>query len=195
MNMSHEIKYLTFDAKRSPNLIDAEIQHYVKARTVEEGGHGLIDPIRWIDRTFPSYDAAYRYIQSIDNSYSQIAVKYREYPQVEKTAAMKKIEDSIESEIKKKANYAKENSISNKKAEFIGCPKCGSRLKRTLIRGESCVLCGTDLRCKTTLDTLQAYTQKIEGLRKKLDEEKDKQRMKLVKQSTEMWLVKIEYHV
>ncbi len=193
--MSHEIKYLSFDVETPKGRIDAEINHYVSGRTIEEGGHGLNDPIRWIDKIFDNYDAAYAYIESINKPYDQLAVKYRVYPKIEPSATMLNLKKRLEAEHAKRVEYAAQHSIKTFKADYIGCPCCGSRLKKELLRGEKCVLCGTDLRSKTTLDTLARYSKNIEELDKKIKDEKCKLEAKMIKASTIKWLIKIEYHV
>ena len=193
--MSHEIKYLSFDVEISKGRIDAEINHYVSGRTIEEGGHGLNDPIRWIDKTFNNYDEAYEYINKIDRTYDQIAVKYRVYPKIEPSATLTNLQKRLDAEHAKRVEYTAQHSIQTFKADYIGCPCCGSRLKKELLKGEKCVLCGTDLRGKTTIDTLARYSKNIEELQKKIKEEKCKLESKMLKASKIKWLIKIEYHV
>lgn len=193
--MSHEIKYLSYNAEIPKGRIEAEIHHYVSCRTVEEGGHGLNDPIQWKDNVFDNYDAAYEYIESINRPYDQIAVKYRVYPKIEPSATMLNLQRRLEAERTKRVEYAAQHSIKTFKADYVGCPCCGSKLKRELLKGEKCVLCNTDLRGKTTLDTLERYSNNIEDLTKKIKEEKRKLEAKMVKSSKLLWLVKIEYHV
>lgn len=63
--------------------------------------------------------------------------------------------------------YEKEHSVQMLKAEYIGCQSCGSKLKKVLLSTEKCPLCHSDLRSKTTIETLNNY-------RRKLTEYKDK---------------------
>ena len=194
--MSHEIKYLTYDVSTPISRIEAEIQHYVSCRTVEEGGHGLNDPIRWRgDTIYADYDQAYAAINTVDRPYDQIAVKYRVYPKAEPSAAMKTLEARLSAEQQKRVDYAKKHSVSTFKAEYVGCPTCGSKLKKELLSGEHCPLCRGDLRGKTTLETLAKYSENIKELQNKIQIERRKQQQKMEKQSKLVWLVKIEYHV
>jgi hypothetical protein len=193
--MSHESKYLSYNVETPRSRIEAEINHYVSCRTIEEGGHGLNDPIRWMDKTFNNYDEACEYIDSINKPYDQIAVKYRVYPEIKSSATMLELKNKLAREQKKRVEYAAQHSIKTLKAEYIGCPCCGSKLKRELLKTEKCVLCGTDLRSKTTLDTLSRYSKNIEDLQKKIKAEHCKLESKMIKASTVKWLVKIEYHV
>ena len=72
-------------------------------------------------------------------------------------------------EVKKKSQewksrknaYIEEHSIHKRASNFIGCPKCGSKLNRDHINGEKCPLCGTDLRSKSTIDKIKWYNKKI----------------------------------
>lgn len=64
--------------------------------------------------------------------------------------------------------YSSKHSVQTFKSEFVGCKKCGSKLKRELLFSEFCPLCKTDLRSKTTVDTLQRYKAKIKQLTKEL---------------------------
>lgn len=194
--MSHEIKYLTYDEKISKGQIEAEINHYVSGRTIEEGGHGLNDPIRWHEKTIcDDYDRACDFLKDLDRPYSQLAVRYRVYPKIEPSATLTNLEARLSAERQKRVDYAKKHSVSTFKADYIGCPKCGSKLKKELLPGENCPLCRGDLRGKTTLDTLAKYAQNIEELTDKIVAEKRKIQEKMIKKSTVKWLVKIEYHV
>ena len=174
--MSHILSKLSFPEKTSKAIMVAECEE--KAR--REGGQ-LHDPIRWIDRVFDDYD--------------QIAVKYRSYDKIAPSATLTNLEQRRDAEIQKRIDYAKKHSVSTFKADYVGCPSCGSRLKRELLSGEYCPLCRTDLRGKTTLDTLAKYSQNIEDLKKKISAEQKKLEAKNIKNSKINWLVKIEFHV
>lgn len=185
--MGHAIQYLSFDIGSSKTIIETEINEYVRCKTIEEGGHGLISPILWEDKEFLSYDEAQRYIDSTDSgNYDQIAVKYRVYPTMKESAKEKEILERI---------YGAEHSIKTFKSEYIGCPGCGSKFKRTLLRGEKCPLigCGTDLRGKTTLETINRYQKNIEKFNLQLQQEKASCRAKTSKYKV-CWLIKVEYH-
>lgn len=189
--MSHILSKLSFPEKTSKAIMVAECEE--KAR--REGGQ-LHDPIRWIDRVFDDYDQASDYIDRIDSGhYDQIAVKYRSYDKIAPSATLTNLEQRRDAEIQKRIDYAKKHSVSTFKADYVGCPSCGSRLKRELLSGEYCPLCRTDLRGKTTLDTLAKYSQNIEDLKKKISAEQKKLEAKNIKNSKINWLVKIEFHV
>ena len=104
------------------------------------------------------------------------------------------LEERRKNEEKKKAEYAKVHSVSTFKAEYVGCQECGSKLKRTLLRSESCPLCRAELRSKTTMETLARYDNNICELNERIQEERLKIEKKNIAKAKIKWLVKIEYH-
>ena len=190
--MGHETKHFTFDE----NVDKRKVQDRCDAYAAREGGSsGLPSPIRWIDRVFANYDEADAYIKSHDDGwYDQLAVKYREYERIEPTKTLLSLKDRLAKEREKKAEYAAAHSVSTFKAEFVGCPDCGSKLKRTLLKSENCPLCHAELRGKTTIDTIARYEANIRDLQKQIKEEEKKMEEKNLKKSKIKWLVKIEYH-
>ena len=86
--------------------------------------------------------------------------------------------------------FLQTHSIQTQKAAYIGCQKCGSKLKKELLRGERCPLCGTDLRSTTTLQRIEGYQAKIRAL----EEEYQQEECKNKKNATIRWLVQYSYH-
>ena len=103
---------------------------------------------------------------------------------------MEKISDRISETAKKARAYAEEHSVKKLKAAFIGCPQCGSKLRREHLRSDFCPLCHTDLCSNTTLERLKRFRTVEEELREKLKQEQIKQK----KLASVKWLVKFEYH-
>lgn len=89
---------------------------------------------------------------------------------------MTKNEEKLTAKLKKlaeqKKDYEQKHSIHTFKSEFIGCKGCGSKLKVSLIHGESCPLCYTDLRGQTTLDTIKKYNLSMYEIQQELEIEK-----------------------
>lgn len=194
--MGHEIRYVEYPENTSKKAIEAELNDYVRKACWQEGGSGLYGAIRWIDRVCANYNEAQQYIDDHDNDrYDQLAVKFRRYGKIEPSKTLLSLRERLKKEQEKKIEYAKSHSVSTFKAEYVGCPECGSKLKRTLLRGESCPLCRAELRGKTTIDTLARYEANIRDLQKQIAEEERKLEEKNLKNSKIMWLVKIEYHV
>lgn len=202
--MGHEIKYFTYkgnDTDAFKRDIERQLNEYVAARCIEEGAGGLLHPIRWIDKLFDSHDEAMDYIKAIDNvcNYDQIAVKYRvvEQPKKQSAALTKLFERQKKATAELEECWAKD-SIKNSNTEYIGCTKCGSRLKRELIRGEYCPLCHTDLRRKTALEKINKCERKLADIHEKIAVQKEQEyRAALASGKAKVdvnWLVKIEFH-
>lgn len=192
--MGHAINYLYFDGKTSKKQMEAEANE--RARCDGDYHHSLDQPIRWYDNVIcEDLERAMEFIKSHDKGwYDQLAVQYRVYPKAEPSKTLLNLESRRKAEAEKYAAYAKAHSVSTFKAEFVGCPSCGSKLKRILLRGESCPLCRAELRSKTTVETLERYSKNILELDKQIKGEQRKLQEKIVKKSEVHWLVKIEYH-
>ena len=192
--MGHCTEHFVFDVNKNKKVIEAEMNQ----RAIFEGDYhkSLNQDIRWIDHICEDEDEARTYVESHDKGwYDQLAVKFRDYPKLEPTKTLLNLKERVKREKEKKENYMKMHSISTFKIEFIGCSGCGSKLKRKLLHGERCPLCSTDLRGKTTIDTIQRYNDNIEKLKKQIKEEEKKIQRKNIKKAKIKWLVKIEYHI
>ena len=192
--MGHAIMHYEYSIDTDKKTIEEEMNE----QAVMDGDYhsGLNASIRWIDKICADRKEAYEFIQEHDKGwYDQLAVKFREYPKAEPTKALLTLEERLKKERIKKRDYEEAHSIRSFKIEYIGCPKCGSKLKRTLLRNNGCPLCGKDLRSKTTLDTIARYENNIRDLTDKICEESRKIDKKNVAKSKIKWLVKIEYHV
>lgn len=200
--MSHNIEMASY----ALNVNKREVQEYwdevVRHEDWQEGASGLPNSINWVDRTFPNRDAAEQYIEEQDRRtwYNCMAVKYETVkrdalraskPSKKETELTEQIKATMDSLNK----IEKQASIQNRTSEYIGCEKCGSKLKRTLLKTEYCPLCRNDLRSKTNLDRMANARKKIDELRNRREELEKKRIDELKKASKEvMWLVKIEYH-
>jgi hypothetical protein len=189
--MSHNINHYTYDLNCDKKKVQAELDHYAAMEDWQEGCSGLGSPIRWLDVTLDDYDKAIEYIEKHDRGwYDQLAVKYKSYPRPSKQSkAVSELVTRFEAARASKEKIVKDGSIKNRTSEYIGCPKCGSKLKASLLHGEFCPLCRADLRSPTTLDRLNKAQARIDEAQKKLEEQRKKESKPVVK-----WLVKIEYH-
>ena len=186
--MSHMILHHTYPATRTLRSIADEVVDYVHHHG---DGYGT-DAIRMpTEKVFDSYDAAEEYIRSVDKGwYDGIAVKFLDFSDVKATSKVSELQEKIRETEQKKKEYIAAHSVKTQKAAYIGCPKCGSKLNREMLRGESCPLCRTDLRSATTLERIASFDNRIKEYSKKIGEErlKDKKKAKVT------WLVKFEYH-
>ena len=140
---------------------------------------------------FESRDEAMAWIKQHDNGwYDDHAVRYKRYAPAKKTKKIEEYERKIAELIEAKRTYEREHSVKALLATHIGCKHCGSKLYRQLLRGETCPLCHTDLRAKTTLDKLRWFDDKRAEYENRIADEEKKQ-----KRGYEIyWLVKYEYH-
>lgn len=193
--MSHNIDYWVRPENVNTRTFETEINDYVRQHTLGEGGHGLDSPIRWLNHVCDNREDAQEYIRSHDRGwYDQLAVKFYEYPKLEPTKTMLTLQERLRAEREKRTAYAAAHAVTTFKAEYIGCPECGSKLKRTLLKGNACPLCRAEMRSKTTMETLQRYDANCIAFSKRIKEEERKMQEKMRKQAKVMWLIKTEYH-
>ena len=193
--MGHEIQHRVYRENVDRKQVEADLNHYVKQACWREGGSGLDKPIRWYDNICANYDEALEFIRQQDRGwYDQLAVKFREYPVIAPSKTLLALQERLRKEMEKLTTYENAHCVQSFKVEYIGCPKCGSKLKRELLKNNRCPLCGEELRGKTTIDTIKRYKSNIAEMQKKINEESKKQQGKELKKSTIKWLVKIEFH-
>ncbi len=145
---------------------------------------------------FKSYEEAEEYLESSEmlSKYSRsknYGVRFLSYDKVKPSKKVEELRRRIDETYVKSVEYGKEHSVKNFKSAYVGCPKCGSRLKSDLVVGDRCPLCKTDLRSKTTLDTLKRYKDKIASLKKEEQEE----RKKAEKKAEIKWLVHADAYI
>lgn len=140
------------------------------------------------------YDNAMKKIDDLYKEYGRrnnYGIRYMDYGKVKPTKKMEDMKRQIGELEQKSAAYATEHSVLAFKAEFVGCPCCGSKLKRERLKTDKCPLCGTDMRSKTTIETLNGYRSKIRELEKRIRTEENKQ-----KGRAEMrWMVHAESYI
>lgn len=186
--MSHNIGYLTCTDPVNKASVIADI-----AEIAERDGDGYASHMTWHDsvQPFETEEEAHEFIKAHDNGwYDDHAVRFYDYSKAQKTPKIAELEARANELMKAKMQYIKDHSVQRLQAKYIGCPKCGSRLSKSHLRGAKCPLCYTDLRSETTIKKIEWYEQKIEDCRKRQEAE----RMKQKKSRRVMWLVKYEYH-
>lgn len=184
----HNIRYLTYEEKLDKRKVLADIEDIAR-----EDGDGYSSRLTWHEGIEPleSYEKAKEFIQKKDNGwYDDHAVRFYDYSGAAKTKKMEEYEAKIKELNKAKMEYKAKHSVHEFKAMYIGCQNCGSRLNKEFIVGESCPLCRSDLRSKTTVDKLKWYDDKIKDCHDRIEVERTKQK----KNRKVKWLVKIEYH-
>jgi predicted RNA-binding Zn-ribbon protein involved in translation (DUF1610 family) len=186
--MSHEIIYREYENNKTESQILNEV-----LETVRHSGDGYgTDHIKFItDQIFENENEAVKYIDKIDTDwYGGFAVKFYDYSGAKKTKKIEEYESKIDEIIKKKNAYFHAHHVKNFTAKFIGCAKCGSKLSREHLIGNSCPLCGSDLRAASTLERLANFDKRRDEYKQKIAQEVQKQK----KAAKIKWLVKFEYH-
>lgn len=182
----HNIRYLDYPEKCNRKEIISII-----CDIAEHDGDGYSGPMHWHDEVAPleSYEAAERWIKAHDKGwYDDHAVRYYDYSRLKDTKKISELKQRALEIQKKKGEYATEHSVKKLKAVLITCPKCGSKLSRAHLRSEYCPLCNTDLRSKTTQETLKHFDERISQVWKTIQAEQRKSKGEV------RWLVKYEYH-
>lgn len=167
--MSWASGYYTYDLKTSRAAMEADFNESLYQ---ERGGmEPVMFPTVLKELTFDSYEDAEEYLNEHATQNNNLGVKYKVAKETKKS---KEIKERIETLEKKIAEYSAAHSVKTFKAEYIGCPSCGSKLKRTLLSSDRCPLCRTDMRSDTTITTLNGYQDKKKKLTKELAKSTEK---------------------
>lgn len=185
--MGHAIHHIVVDEKVDRNSVMADIQEIAR-----RDGDGYCSRLNWRDNLAPfsSKAEAEMFVESFDGRYEDIAVRFYDYSGATKTSKIAECETKITELVNAKKEYIAEHSVRKFQAKFIGCQKCGSKIAKDYLRGESCPVCSKDLRAESTLKKISWYGVKIAELYERIEIEKMKQKNK----AKIKWLVKFEYH-
>lgn len=182
----HNIGYSSYPEKCNRKEVLGIIQDIA-----EEDGDGYHGAPRWHDEVAPlaNRDEAQKWIQAHDKGwYDDHAVRYYDYSRLKDTKKIAELKQKAQDITRKKADYTVEHSVKKLKATLITCPSCGSKLSREHLRSEKCPLCGTDLRSKTTLETIANYERRRTENGQNIMKEQQKGKGEV------RWLIKYEYH-
>ncbi len=157
------------------NYLKGLEEHYEKLVDQDHIDYYDIEPLTSTGRHFDSKKEAEEFLYSKFEedcrcSYSCTYILHR-------NNVVDKLQKRLDAEKKKLEEYTKAHSVVSFKSAFIGCPECGSKLAREYLKRmktERCPLCETDLRGKTTLETISRYKTNINTLTKELSEEQKK---------------------
>ena len=123
------------------------------------------------DRLFVSEDEAKDFLGYGD--YKDGWVRFKEYKScAESKKAEKKIED-LRSHLSAYEKKTRED-FKNRKSEFVGCKKCGSKLALKYIPTTICPLCRNDLRSDSVKAKIEDYYVRIKTAEDEYEEAKKK---------------------
>lgn len=193
--MGHSIRYMDFPRNTTRSKMALEREWVLEDEGERDGGVLLSH-----DNGFTlheniicdSYDDAVRKIDELDRGwYDDHGVLYRDYSKCKPTKAMLDIKARIEKNDAARVEFEKSHMPNRVKAEYIGCPTCGSKISKKHLMGVYCPVCHKDLRPKSTLDRIKGYKVKNKELEQKYSELAEKMSGK----AEVRWLVKLEFHV
>lgn len=189
--MGHAINYFTVDDKSG---IMRVAENYARHNTdMEENPSGSYHGNMTIHKNTicESYEDAEVFIKRHDTGwYSDHAVQFKDKNVLKPTKQMESIKARADKMAKDRAEYAEKHAVKNRKSEFAGCKKCGSKVAIKYLRGDKCPVCGQDLRAEYIVERLKKYNEDIVKLDKQYAELKNNQQGKCPIK----WLVKVEVH-
>lgn len=144
------------------------------------------------------YESAESMLSALYTEYGRkcnYGIRYYENEDIKETKKLQILRVRISDVENKIKEYSGKHSVMAFKAEYIGCPGCGSKLKKNLLKTEVCPLCKTDMRSATTKDTLCKYNEKLKDLKKQAKEEEKKLKQKKQKSADVMWIIHAEAYI
>lgn len=196
--MGHSIQHYTFDEKENKNTIEARVNE--DAIYESDSRSELPSHIRFIEgKVYSDKQAAEDAIEKLDKGwYDQLAVKFYHFEEVKETKTIINLRERIVKAEQSLLDYKSTSAIKNRKSQYAGCPKCGSKVNKDYIadsgyRWNKCPLCDEQLSSKTVLNSIVNKNDKIDEMTKELNKkvrENNKKGKKSVK-----WLVKTEFHI
>ena len=197
--MGHCINKTVIEKNANRKAFLRELDEYVSQADYEEGGCYPASQLTWHeDRIYDTREDAEEAIRRFDKGfYSDHAVLFRDTDAVAKTTT--KQHDTIVKRIdtlsKQREEYVAANHADCRKSAYIGCPSCGSKLRREYLMGrDKCPVCGGELRSETVMGRIASYDARIKDAKKQLKALDRKHAKRVSEHAPVKWLVKWEYH-
>lgn len=188
--MGHAIDYITVEKK--PDIMKAAQKYaYYNADPYENESRSYHGNMTIHNQICDSYEDAMKFIERHDTGwYSDHAVQYKDKSALKPTKQMESLKERADKMAKDRAEYQEKHAIKNRKSEFAGCKKCGSKIAVKYMSGDKCPVCGNDLRAEYVIERVKKYNEDIYKLDKQYAELKSRQNGKCPIK----WLVKVEVH-
>ena len=122
--------------------------------------------------------------------YQDFAVRYYDTDRVKKTKKTENLEKRLSEMREKHLAYNDAHSVKMLSAALIGCKNCSSKIAKPFLRGNSCPVCGKDLRAGYILERLDKFVKDEAELNKAIRLEKQKAAAK----APVRWCFKVEVH-
>lgn len=138
------------------------------------------------DRYFDSDEEAEDYL---GKSVSSGSLGVKVWEPAKKSSTIERLDNQVRREKAKLAKYAEDQHISNHKSQFIGCPKCQSKVNKDYIPDtDRCPVCHTLLLSNTAQETIKRYKGNITKWSKQAEDARSKQKRSWY------WFVMSDYH-
>lgn len=174
-------------SKETIDEVLADIRHRVRSESnLEEFPHmgdDIMNIRTFATIPFESYEEAYDYCMNQNTTWMRnynVAVPFKERKD-KVTKNLLNLNERLVREKSKLKYYEVEHSVVRFKAEFVGCPKCKSKLAKAYLKDSKCPICHEDMRSTTTKNTIKRYQDKIRAIEKSIQDEKKKQKVDSIK--------------
>jgi len=194
--MGHSVQYYYCkDTEKARKQVEADANE--DAITNGDYHHELNGYIRFInDKIQEDLEAAKEYIRKHDQgNYDLLAIRFYYYGKPKPSKTLDKLRIQYEDSVRSRDDlvYKLNHDFHSCKSQYVGCPECGSKLKRDLLKGHHCPLCNKELLSDTALKRIKTANDKVANYQKRYVDKTDE--LKKKNKPTVMWLVKTEYHV
>jgi hypothetical protein len=180
--MGHCIEILVVDNEKE---IFADACDFAERNMDHEESSCYYGNLSVLNKEFDSYEEACEYLEQFNGSYSDKAVRFKDYTLKNKTQTQKTLENKVQ-------ECGKElSALKRPTQKTLTCPHCGKRTSLNLFWGYRCEHCHSDVTPKTKAIKAQKLEEKIATMRKKVDELELKRR---TKKFTVKYAVKVEVH-
>lgn len=189
--MGHAVEYYTVGKRSSIMKVAEEFAFYNTDRGENPTGHYHGNMTIHDNVVCESYMQAYEKINQWDTGfYSDHAVQYKDKRGLKPTKAMENLKAKMDKLQADRDAYIEKHSLKERKSEYIGCKRCGSKLSNKYLRGTKCPLCGEELRADYIIDRIKKYDADYKELQKRYETLETNQKGKCPIK----WLVKVEVH-
>lgn len=187
----HNIEHRTCPLKCDRKKVEAEINKYVSQKTWEEGGGGLVNPIRWLDMApYASYEEAEAAIRRLDSGwYDSLAVRYEMHHQPGDSAKFTELRNKLNEAYKEYERRDRILYAETVTSNLITCRVCGSKLARTYLKTNMCPVCRSEIRPDHMLKSVSVAEERWHRAQKAVEDYEKKHGKKEI-----CWLIKFEYH-
>lgn len=198
--MGHAVDFLSFDTKMSKEAIQNECDQWANDNCdhyeTGPGFHGLPSRVNFSNRIFDDYASAADYLDKTTGNYSEIAVQYRKYPPLKKTAEMQRLFDQ-EKKATLQLEKLNEPHYKGTTVKTVRCKSCGSAIA-TAYCGDTwrnkCPVCKADMRPESKIQQVKKCEARLLATRRKLTAAEQEANKKQMEKAELCWLVACEVH-